>query len=201
MEAKKSWMSQTRGWRPIWVSYAAARKLQIVVCDLCGEDQKKECNNCFDILPLDLFNKAVGRSGEVYYGRNCRKCIYSLNPGKAKDSSKRWRMAKKELDPSHFRNTTQLYRDRNTRYIEEYLLNHPCARCGESDVEVLEFDHLDPTEKEYTIAQLVGGGMGLIKLQKEMAKCQVLCSNCHRKKTIQDRGGTTRSKLLNSLNN
>lgn len=54
-----------------------------------------------------------------------------------------------------------------------------CAICKEDHPACLEFHHLDPSQKDYNISELVGRSMKLIK--EEADKCVVLCSNCHRK--------------------
>jgi hypothetical protein len=62
-------------------------------------------------------------------------------------------------------------------FITEYKLKHPCIRCGESDPVVLQFHHRDPKEKLANISQLKKYSFSL--LSKEIAKCDVLCANCH----------------------
>lgn len=66
------------------------------------------------------------------------------------------------------------------RFIDEYLSSHPCMDCNESDVLVLEFDHV--RGKKYGISFLTGSRLSLATLKKEIAKCEVRCVNCHRKK-------------------
>jgi hypothetical protein len=39
------------------------------------------------------------------------------------------------------------YRVRNRAYVLDYLRTHPCIDCGESDLNVLDFDHVDPCAK------------------------------------------------------
>jgi 5-methylcytosine-specific restriction endonuclease McrA len=53
--------------------------------------------------------------------------------------------------------------------------------CGETDVEMLEFDHRH--SKKFDISNGVSKGVSMHLLKKELAKCVVLCSNHHRKKT------------------
>ena len=53
-----------------------------------------------------------------------------------------------------------------------------CSTCGEARWWLLDFHHRDPLEKEYGIAQILKGKKEVIL--KEIAKCDVLCSNCHR---------------------
>jgi len=55
--------------------------------------------------------------------------------------------------------------------------NGPCVRCGSSDQ--LEVDHIDPSQK---ITHNVWSWTKE-KRDVELAKCQVLCSDCHKQKT------------------
>lgn len=70
-------------------------------------------------------------------------------------------------------------RARNRRWVEEIKKDLRCEICGESRHWVLDFHHKDPSVKEAGIAVLLGRGT-IGKITEEMAKCQVLCSNCHR---------------------
>lgn len=65
----------------------------------------------------------------------------------------------------------------------EYLLQHPCVDCGESDPVVLEFDHL--REKRAKIAGLMRVHAPWSEIQAEIQKCQVRCANCHRRRTAR----------------
>lgn len=70
--------------------------------------------------------------------------------------------------------------------------NGPCKACGSDDA--LEVDHIDPASKTVEVDEWWGKGGPV--LLAELAKCQVLCFSCHRKKSgkeSQDRnGGPTR---------
>ena len=61
-----------------------------------------------------------------------------------------------------------------------------CKRCG--SVDRLELDHIDASLKTYDISKILGGGSEA-KVQSELAKCQVLCHDCHVKKS-HDEGDT-----------
>jgi len=55
-----------------------------------------------------------------------------------------------------------------------------CVRCGESDLACLDFHHRDNgTTKDADIATM--RRFGTKRLLAEIAKCDVLCANCHRK--------------------
>ena len=42
--------------------------------------------------------------------------------------------------------------DENRIWLYEYFSEHPCVKCGEDDPVVLEFDHLDDTDKSFNIS-------------------------------------------------
>lgn len=70
-------------------------------------------------------------------------------------------------------------------YVFQYLLDHPCIDCGESDPLVLEFDHIDPVNKKADICKLVTTNSRLSKVKKEIKKCEVRCANCHKRRTAR----------------
>ncbi len=72
---------------------------------------------------------------------------------------------------------TDKRRRRKTFLLE--LLGGKCVRC--ESVEDLEFDHIDPATKEFTISN--GFTFGFIRLVDEAYKCQLLCRPCHKNKT------------------
>lgn len=70
---------------------------------------------------------------------------------------------------------------RNNEYIWEYLSCHPCVDCGIDDIVVLEFDHL--SNKKYNVAGMKSHS--LAALVEEIAKCEVVCRNCHMRRTAE----------------
>ena len=71
---------------------------------------------------------------------------------------------------------------RNKAFILQYLVTHPCVDCGEADPIVLEFDHVKG-KKTCDISKMSGHARSLLVIEKEIAKCEVRCANCHRRKT------------------
>ena len=60
----------------------------------------------------------------------------------------------------------------------------PCADCGQRYPHyVMDFDHRDPTIKVMN----VGETRSKAKTLEEIAKCDVVCSNCHRERTWKDK--------------
>lgn len=56
-----------------------------------------------------------------------------------------------------------------------------CRLCGEREVVCLDFHHRDADEKDFTIGTASARGYARAKILEEIAKCVVICSNCHRK--------------------
>jgi hypothetical protein len=70
----------------------------------------------------------------------------------------------------------------NIEFVKQLKLSLGCADCGYREHAVaLDFDHLPGTEKKRDIARSVRGTRGA--LLREIAKCEVVCSNCHRIRT------------------
>lgn len=57
-----------------------------------------------------------------------------------------------------------------------------CAHCNIADFRLLQFDHLDPAKKVYNIAHMTSVHVDATFFE-EIAKCQLLCANCHHLKT------------------
>lgn len=57
-------------------------------------------------------------------------------------------------------------------------LGGKCNRCGYTNQEALEFHHIDKTTKDFNIGCVANKSWDSIL--KEIKKCELLCSNCHR---------------------
>ena len=66
---------------------------------------------------------------------------------------------------------------------DEYKVERGCAICGNKSLppECYDFHHIDPKEKERDMGRSYLLPMAV--LEKEMAKCIVVCANCHRQLT------------------
>ncbi len=74
----------------------------------------------------------------------------------------------------------------NAERVRAYLLEHPCVDCGETEPLLLDFDH--ERDKVEDVATMVVMGLPWREIETEIAKCNVRCANCHRRKTAHDRG-------------
>lgn len=77
-------------------------------------------------------------------------------------------------------------------HIYKHLLDNPCVDCGEADPIVLEFDHRDGVEKSFNIGESNHKSISLSRVIAEIAKCDVRCSNCHRRRTYIQFGRTNK---------
>lgn len=59
--------------------------------------------------------------------------------------------------------------------------NLECERCGENHPATLQFHHRDPQKKDFNLSAAVRDGYGVERIKREVAKCTVLCANCHAK--------------------
>ena len=75
---------------------------------------------------------------------------------------------------------------RNRNYVNDFLKNKSCVDCGNSDIRVLEFDHVRGIKKGH-VSHAVKDAWSLKRLQEEIDKCEIRCCNCHRIVTIERR--------------
>ena len=82
-------------------------------------------------------------------------------------------MANKQLDKYN----KQEFKKRLT----EIKVSTGCIDCGNKNPIVLDFDHLK--DKKYNVSRMIHDGFSWAAIKKEIAKCEVVCANCHRIRT------------------
>ena len=69
--------------------------------------------------------------------------------------------------------------------VNDIKTGAPCADCGVIyPPYVMQFDHLGDV-KDRDIAQMVNGALSEERIRAEMAKCEIVCANCHAERTYQ----------------
>lgn len=69
-------------------------------------------------------------------------------------------------------------------YIRDAKTGKPCADCAVAYPHyVMQFDHREGTKKLFDIGVYVRNNSSLARLQAEIAKCDLVCSNCHAERT------------------
>lgn len=142
----------------------------------------KKCSKCKLEKAIAEFNKNKGKADG--YNSFCRVChgehnraYYALNSEKQK----------KQIAAAQARRVKDNY-----QRMWALLNQLSCTDCSTRDARVLEFDHLPEHEKRMNISELLTGGYGWSSVEEEIKKCEVVCANCHRIRTIE-RAGTYRS--------
>lgn len=155
---------------------ALARQTKVELGEIVETD--KTCMDCNLTLSPDQFRWKNKRLG--YRVARCKQCdakhraeVYSTR------SHHRDNIARSNL--KHTRELRKL--------VEEYKTNKPCVDCGVIyPPYVMDFDHLDPTTKVDKISRLAAQTTSKEKLLAEIAKCDLVCANCHRERTYYCKG-------------
>ena len=148
--------------------------------DLVG----KICITCKKSKNIDSFAwRDKKRNKRHTYCRECRTKI----------DTKFYKRNKKDI-LAYKKKQRKERQEENTKRILEYLEDKCCLDCAETDPVVLDFDHL--RDKKFNISNAIHR-YPWKKILKEIEKCVIRCSNCHRKKTARERG-YLRYELLNN---
>jgi 5-methylcytosine-specific restriction endonuclease McrA len=144
----------------------------------------RRCSRCGLEKPLEDFAWHRREKGQRQH--HCRPCQaqyrrehYVRNRGRYVERSGR---RKQELWAAR------------TQLLLDHFADHPCTDCGETDPLVLEFDHL--RDKRFNIGTKLATFPWEVILE-EIAKCDVVCANCHRRRTARRRG-SNRARLTAS---
>ena len=128
----------------------------------------KFCKGCEKDLPLtdEYFASRTDRK-EKEFQYLCRKC------------QKKYRREHYLNNKAKYIEKAKIFTQNMTDWFIELKKTLFCKKCGESRYWVLDFHHLDPKEKDLEVSTLVKQG-NKKRILKEIKKCIVLCSNCHR---------------------
>jgi hypothetical protein len=134
-------------------------------------DAVRRCDRCGELKAVAEFawRRRRGVQRRDNYCRGCR----------AEYQREHYEKHKERYVERAVRRKQQLIAER-AKFMIELFRARPCADCGETDPLVLEFDHL--VDKKFN----VGAGIrerNLQSVRDEIAKCDVVCANCHRRRT------------------
>lgn len=133
----------------------------------------KVCSACRVDKPLSCYTKqSKSKHGVSSW---CVSCKSSIRKTQHRDPVRNER----------FNTSRRVQANVNRAKSYEYRRNVGCIDCGERDPVVLDFDHRG--DKKFHISNRVSS-MRWEKLLLEVVKCDVRCSNCHRKKTATEQG-------------
>jgi len=135
----------------------------------------KTCSKCKNVYLEKEFNwKKKGEKRSSH----CKKCS-RLYVKKHYDKNRGYYLDKAKARNEKIRNDAR-------KYLYSHLLKHPCVDCGEGNILVLEFDHIDRDSKFVEVSRIIRLTGSIKKLVEEINKCDVRCANCHRIKTAKE---------------
>lgn len=130
---------------------------------------EKWCPRCEQELPLTAFNRF--RDGHQGW---CRECF------------REYFRKRGDLHRQQSGDARRRRREEAWAFIRRYRETHPCLDCGQEDPDLLEFDHIGI--KKRAISDLVRDAASLKVIKAELKECQVVCANCHRRRTAKQSG-------------
>jgi hypothetical protein len=137
----------------------------------------RKCGRCGEFKPRSEF--AWRRKRRKQRDNMCRPCRSVYH--------REHYLANKQRYIDQARARKQALRLERTTYLLEFFSSHPCTDFGEKDPVVLEFDHLSAEAKSFGIGQALSY-RAWPSILEEIEKCEVVCANCHRRRTTLRRG-------------
>jgi Tfp pilus assembly protein PilE len=143
----------------------------------------KLCSACKIKKEHHRFNiKIKDENGDVVrYQSKCIECNkeyqrrhYNKNKKRYQSKSKEWKRSKKS---------------ENHNFLYNHVMKRGgCKECGEKDYACIQFDHKDGSDKKSCVSFLVSSHKPLSVIKEEIEKCDILCANCHAKRTAKQFG-------------
>lgn len=134
----------------------------------------KICTVCKEVKALRLFGKATSLRRES----RCKAC----RSEKDKQARAARSPEKRASDIKYHRDYIARYHKANNEKVLEYLKQSRCADCQIDNVLLLEFDHV--RGKKLFDISIQRRHRSWEVLKKEIDKCDVVCCNCHRIRTV-----------------
>jgi len=148
-------------------------------CKYCNNKFKMKelkercCSNEKCIEKKKEEKKAIVR--KKYYNKNIKRKTKKYKKQDA-ENSRKYRKNNSEII-----NKRDRCRKREKReWIDSLKKDEKCNKCGEDRWYCLEYHHVNPEDKKFTIACAISRGYGKQAILEEIKKCVILCSNCHR---------------------
>ncbi len=103
-----------------------------------------------------------------------------------KENQHRWYVKHKAAHQTRVHQYRREKSAENKAKVNQYFGDHPCVDCGETDLDMLTFDHVRG-RKRTEVSVLVSQGYKWEAIQEEIDKCVVRCWNHHMKRTAERR--------------
>ena len=125
----------------------------------------RKCSKCKNVKPLSDFNKH--ERGLTSW---CKECV--------RERSRQYYKEKGDV----LKEKRKCYYKQKREWFNEYKKTLKCSKCEENHIACLEFHHINPDKKDFGISEALGQlNLSKEKIIEEISKCEILCSNCHKK--------------------
>jgi len=122
-------------------------------------ESTRVCRQCNIEGPTDTFASAGIKNGKKYYRYLCKSCYHRSKQPRKDD-------------------------------LKQFVLNikkdSGCSICGFSDYRALQFHHIIAETKHRAVSDMVAHGFSKEKILEEIAKCIIICANCHQIKHFKE---------------
>ena len=135
----------------------------------------KQCTKCQEWKPEVEFGKAKkGKDGLSTVCKDCRHSYYLAHAEKIKAKSSRYYYRNREKALECAKNSRTKNKIKRAAFMDD--VKTECVKCGEERRYLVEFHHIDPSDKKYNISEYKVVNETLFN---EIKKCICLCRNCH----------------------
>ena len=140
----------------------------------------KVCTKCNENLPISCYNiKKTNKDGTPQLQSMCINCN--------KLYQKEHYIKNKQNYSLKARNWDKEYKKKVYSLLIE-MSKDGCIECGEKHFACLQYNHIEPETKTDSISNMIRNTKGIDLILEEIKKCEILCANCHAKKTAKQFG-------------
>jgi hypothetical protein len=144
--------------------------------------ETKRCPRCATVKPRSAFAWSKGRSDGLQ--PYCRACRADLDH----------RKYEQEVGRVVLRRTRTSFANPRGAWLRSLKTGRPCTDCGRVfDPQVMQWDHLPGFEKIANLSGDAWAGTTEEQILSEIAKCELVCTNCHIIRTFKRNGWDKRS--------
>lgn len=129
--------------------------------------ETKICRTCKIEKSIDDFLWRNKKKGLKH--NECSLC-YKITRKKSYDNNK-----------EYYYNKNKVKRNKTSEWYEEFKKDKKCLFCDEDESVCLDFHHINDETKDFNLANMRYSTYSINKIKKEIDKCIIVCSNCHRK--------------------
>ena len=124
----------------------------------------KQCTKCKETKPIDEFRK----NGNGFQSK-CKPCQLEYTRAHNQKNQKKYQ--------KYVSSSVKKAYHRGHDLVNRHKSLCGCQKCGDKRYWLIDYHHIDPSQKEFPVAYYKTGSIR--KLKSEIRKCITLCRNCH----------------------